>query len=345
MKLLVVGTGFGSQWLTNANLTEHWEVGGVVARSDASLARIGHDYKIPPDHLFKSISAGLQALPDIDAVAVATPNETHLKLALEVLQAGKHLILEKPIVSDLAEARVLFAEIAQHPDLRVMVGHTMRGNGVLRAIRDAVSDGMIGRVEMVEMQARGRWTGDPAKQWRFGLTDIMLDDIAIHQFDMLRMLLSERKCCTMFAQAYNPSWYPLPTRTTCSALLEMEDHIRVNYFSSLAVTGEPTHWIGHFNINGSEGSIFFRNEQNTYAIQERDPKKKVAIKPKDDEAPEGLAYLLEDFFDAITNNRPPFTNIQNNLHSFLIIQAAKLSDKERRLVEVERDLRADWMPW
>ncbi len=344
MKLLVVGTGFGSQWISNANLTEHWEVGGVVARSDASLARIKHDYNILPEHLFKSVSAGLQAIPDIDAVVIATPNETHLKFALEVLQAGKHLILEKPIVSDLAEAREIFAEIAAHPNLKVMVGHTMRGNGVLRAIRDAIIDGMIGRVEMVQMQARSRWIGDPAKLWRFGLADIMLDDVGIHQFDMLRMLLDERKCRTMFAQVYNPSWYPLPTRTTCSALLEMDDQIKVTYFSSLAVTGDPTHWIGHFDINGSEGSIFFRNEQNSYAILEHDPKKKVPIKSKNDEAPEGLAYLLEDFYDAITRNRPPFTNIQNNLHSFLIIQAAKLSDKERRIVNVERDLRADWMP-
>ncbi len=331
--------------MSNANLTEHWEVGGVVARSDTSLAKIRHDYKIPPEHLFQSISAGLQAIPDIDAVVVATPNETHLKFALEVLQAGKHLILEKPIVSDLAEARALFAEIAKHPDLKVMVGHTMRGNGVLRAIRDAIAAGMIGRVETVQMQARSHWVGDPAKQWRFGLADIMLDDIGIHQFDMLRMLLAERKCRTIFAQAYNPTWYPLPTRTTCSAFLEMDDLIRVTYFSSLAVTGESTHWVGHFDINGSLGSIFFRNEQNSYAILERDPKKKIAIKPTDDEAPEGLAYLLENFYDAITRNRPPFTNIHNNLHSFLIIQAAKLSDKERRVVAVERDLRANWMPW
>jgi predicted dehydrogenase len=344
MKLLVVGAGFGKEWLSNARLTEHWDIAGIVARTEESVAKVGHDFCIPEEARFTSLLTALESLPDVDAVAVATPNETHLRLALEVLRAGKHLILEKPIVMNLIEAKILFAEIASHPELKVMVGHTQRGNGVLRAIRAAVAKGMVGEVEMVEMQARSRWLGDPNERWRFALDDLMLDDIAIHQFDMLRMLLSERKCVSMYAEVYNPKWYPLPTRTTCSALMEMEDTIKVNYYSTLAATGEPTHWIGHFDINGSDGSIFFRDERNAYAILESNPKEKVPIEPKDDEEPWGLAYLLEDFYDAITNDRHPFANIQNNLHSFLMIEAAKLSEREHRKVEMA-EFREDWMPW
>ncbi|HMF33162.1 MAG TPA: Gfo/Idh/MocA family oxidoreductase [Candidatus Lokiarchaeia archaeon] len=345
MKLLVIGAGFGKEWMANARLTEHWEVGGIVTRTEESLAKVGRDFGIPEDERFTSLSRAIDRVPDIDAVAVATPNDTHLPLALEVLRAGKHLILEKPIVMNLGEARELFAEIAAHPGQKVMVGHTQRGNGVLRAISDAIKERMIGQVEMVNVQARNRWVGDPAERWRFALEDIMLDDIGIHQFDMLRMLLGERRCRTIFAEVFNPQWYPLPTRSTCSALLEMDDAVKVNYFSSLAVTGESTHWIGRFDINGSDGTIFFRNERDAYLILESNPKEKVPIQPKDDEEPWGLAYLLEDFYDAITRDRAPFTNIQNNLHSFLIIEAAKMSAHEHRIVDVERELREDWMPW
>lgn len=342
MELLVVGTGFGRQWLVNANFTEHWNVAGVVARSEESLRKVGKDFTIPEDRQFRSIATAVEAHPEIDAIVVATPNETHLELALETLRLGKHLILEKPIVMNIPEAQILFAEIEKRPEIQVMVGHTMRGSALFRAVRDAIRGGIIGRVEMVNMRASARWLGDPLKAWRFGLDDIMLDDIGIHQFDMLRMLLQDRKCLDIFARVYNPSWYPLPTRTTCSALLEMEDIIHVNYFSTLAATGENTLWIGNFSIMGQDGSIFTTRD-SAYAVLNDAPKKKVPIQPEDEDEPEGLAYLLEDFHEAIVKRRPPFSGIRNNIHSFNIIQAAKRSAELQRPVNLPREILKDWM--
>lgn len=343
MDLLVVGLGFGQQWLTNVNFTDHWDVAGIVARTRATLEKVGKGFGIPPEQRFQSIPAALDALPNVDAVVVATPNNTHLDLALEVLRQEKHLILEKPIVTNVAEARTLFAEIARHPDLKVMVGHTMRGEGRFRAVRDLVASGTIGTVEMVTMRAHMRWLGDPTERWRFGLDDIMLDDIGIHQFDMLRMLLGERECQSIYAQVFNPSWYPLPTRTSCSALLELEDQIKVNYFCSMAVTGGSTHWIGDYEIIGSEGTIFTTRDK-AYYVLEGDPKRQVPVEIRDPEEVQGLAYLLEDFHAAITADRPPLTNIQNNLHSFLIVEAAKRSAEKNAPVHIPSEMHAAWMP-
>ncbi|MHA1732119.1 MAG: Gfo/Idh/MocA family protein [Promethearchaeota archaeon] len=343
MNLLVVGTGFGRQWVVNAMLAEHWKPAGVVARTERSLERAARDLSLSRDQTFKSITEALEALPEVDAVAVATPNDSHLPLALEVLRHGKHLILEKPIVVDLAEAEALFREIAAHPELKVMVGQTMRGDPLLRAVRDAVASGIVGEVEMVVMRAIQRWVGDPEKAWRYKLADLMLDDIGIHQIDALRMLLGERRCEEIFARVFNPRWYPLPTRTTCSALLEMEGGIEVNYFSTLAATGSNTRWVGDFDILGSEGSIFTRRD-SAHAVLEENPKERVPIEPKDPDDYQGLAYLLEDFYSAILEDRSPITGIRNNLHSFNVVQAAKLSAEMRRPVNLREEILEDWMP-
>ncbi len=345
MKILIVGLGYGKKWIQRVKETEHWEVAGVVARKDASLMQVGKEFNIPEQARFKSIAEALEKNAEIDAVVIVTPNDTHLQLALEVLRAGKHLILEKPIVNNINEARELFKEIAFHPDLKVMVGQTQRGNAVLRAVRDAVAEGMIGDVEMAQIKVRDYRVGNPMGQWRFTLEDVMLDDFGIHQFDTLRMLLGEHKCRTIFAQVYNPKWFDLPTRTTCSALLEMDNDVKVNYFSSMAVRGEQTPLVGHIDISGSEGSIFFFDDMNVFAVLEKDPKEKIPIMPKEGEKYSWQTYLLEDFYDSISQNHLPFANIQNNLHSWLIIEAAKLSSREKRLINIEKDFREDWMPW
>ncbi len=343
MKLLIVGLGYGKKWISRARQTEHWEIGGIVALRDTTLMQVGKEFNIPEELRFKSISDALQHIEDIDAIVIATPNDSHLKLALEVLRAGKHLILEKPIVNNISQARELFREIALHKDLKIMVGQTFRGSLVLNAVRDTIIKGTIGDIEMVQIKVRDYRVGNPMGQWRFALEDVMLDDFGIHQFDNLRMLLREQKCRTIFAQIYNPKWFDLPTRTTCSALLEMENGVKVNYFSSLAVTGEFTPLVGELDISGSEGSIFYRNDKNVFAVLENKPQSKISIKFDENQKLWYQSFLLEDFYQAIKLNQTPLANIQNNLYSWLIIEAAKLSAREKRLINIENDIEEDWM--
>jgi predicted dehydrogenase len=83
--------------------------------------------------------------PEIEAVAVATPVGTHYQLARELLSAGKHLLVEKPLTTSSAEAEELIS-LARQQERVLMVGHVFEYNPAVLKIKDLIDDGQIGQV-------------------------------------------------------------------------------------------------------------------------------------------------------------------------------------------------------
>jgi predicted dehydrogenase len=83
--------------------------------------------------------------PDIDAVVVATPTSTHYSLTLAALEAGKHVLCEKPLATSTAECDELIAA-AERAERILFVGHTFIFNPAVRMMRELISAGEIGRV-------------------------------------------------------------------------------------------------------------------------------------------------------------------------------------------------------
>jgi predicted dehydrogenase len=102
----VVGTGFGCLTHVRALRAAGFEVEALVGRDPEKTAARAERFAIP--HAYTSLSDAL-ALPAVDAVTIATPPHTHAALVLDAVQAGKHVLCEKPFARDAAEARTLFA--------------------------------------------------------------------------------------------------------------------------------------------------------------------------------------------------------------------------------------------
>jgi predicted dehydrogenase len=86
---------------------------------------------------------------DIEAVVLATPIRSHYPLAKAALEAGKHVLVEKPLTAGTAEARALTA-LAEERGLILMVGHTFVYNAAIRTLRDIVASGELGRIYYVD---------------------------------------------------------------------------------------------------------------------------------------------------------------------------------------------------
>ena len=98
--------------------------------------------KLGIPHARGSLTEAL-ALPDVDAVAIATPPHTHFELALEAVTAGRHVLCEKPFTTDAAQARQL-ADAAEHAGVVGTLGHEFRWNPARAAIGAAIASGAIG---------------------------------------------------------------------------------------------------------------------------------------------------------------------------------------------------------
>ena len=79
----------------------------------------------------------------VDAVAVVTPVATHFTIAKELLTAGKHVLLEKPLAATTAEARQLI-DLAERNQRTLMVDHTFIYTGAVRKMKEIVSSGELG---------------------------------------------------------------------------------------------------------------------------------------------------------------------------------------------------------
>ncbi len=117
--------------------------------------------------------------PNIDAVVVATPMSTHFPLGMEVLEAGKHLFLEKPMATNSDDCRALNA-LADEKGLQIMVGHTFVYTAAVRKIKSLMESGELGDVYYVNIERvnLGLFQKDANVVW----------DLAPHDVAMLNYL-------------------------------------------------------------------------------------------------------------------------------------------------------------
>jgi predicted dehydrogenase len=120
--------------------------------------------------------------PDVDAVIVATPVKTHYELALQVLQAGKHVFVEKPLARSSAEADDL-AALAAERDRILLCGHTFVYSPPVRAVKRMLQTGTLGDIYFISSSRvnLGLHQRDVSVIW----------DLGPHDFSILLYWLSE----------------------------------------------------------------------------------------------------------------------------------------------------------
>jgi predicted dehydrogenase len=111
-------------------------------KAEAAAARLG----IPRAH---GSYEALLADPDVEAVYITTPNHLHVPWSIKALEAGKHVLCEKPIGLDAAEAETLAAAAARHPSLKIMEAFMYRHHPQWRIALEMARGGRIGDVRTV----------------------------------------------------------------------------------------------------------------------------------------------------------------------------------------------------
>ena len=101
---------------------------------------------------------------DIDLVDICTPGDTHAEIAIAALEAGKHVLCEKPLANTVAEAEAMAeaAARAAAKGVRSMVGFTYRRVPAIALARQLVAEGRLGEIRHVRAQYLQDWIADPA---------------------------------------------------------------------------------------------------------------------------------------------------------------------------------------
>jgi len=142
-KICVVGAG---RWGKNHIKTLH-ELGCLAGIVEASAdVRTEFKEKYPGIKTFTTVRDAIKE--DFDGFTVATPAETHYDVAKFIIEQGKHVLVEKPITTRLAEARHL-KELAEENGVNLMTGHLLLFHPAIRKMKELITSGKIGKLEYI----------------------------------------------------------------------------------------------------------------------------------------------------------------------------------------------------
>ncbi len=136
---------------------------------------------------------------DIDVVDIVTPGDTHAEIAIAALEAGKHVLCEKPLANTVAEAELMAAAAARAAErgIRSMVGFTYRRVPATTFARDLVAAGRIGEIRQVRAEYLQDWLMDAEAPltWRMQKERAgsgALGDIGAHAVDLTEYITGQR---------------------------------------------------------------------------------------------------------------------------------------------------------
>ena len=220
----VVGYGYwGPNLVRNVREVDGARVTHVVdRREDRAEAAVRH-----PDVAVVADFATVLDDPDVHAVIVATPVSSHYPLALAALQAGRHVLIEKPIAASAAEARHLVAE-AESRGLTLLVDHTFVYTGAVRKMRELVEAGELGELYYFDSTRvnLGLFQSDVNVMW----------DLAVHDLSILGFVTGEEPVAVSAMAMSNIDGQP-ENIAYLTLLFEssLVAHINVNWLAPLKV--------------------------------------------------------------------------------------------------------------
>ena len=139
----VIGYGYwGPVVARNFHDADGCELVAICDKSAASQARAKKAF--PGVQVTCDVN-GIITSPHVDVVAVITPVWTHFELAKAALENGKHVFVEKPFTTNVAQAEELI-ELAARKNLQIMVDHTFLFTGAVRKIRQLIDEGALGKL-------------------------------------------------------------------------------------------------------------------------------------------------------------------------------------------------------
>lgn len=329
IRILVLGLGFfGKNWLKEASACPECEVAGVVAKHPELLSAVGDEFNIPRDRRFPTLEEGLERA-GAQAVIVALPEMLHKAAILAALARGLHVLTEKPLAMDMAEAAAIVRAARRAPGLTVMVDQNYRWRPQTLALRAAVRAGRIGPVSMAGYEFRQAITRTTTDGWREQMPHPYLHDIAVHHFDLLRAITGQ-ECTQVFACGIRPAWSWYHGLPGVDAVLTFDQGMSVSYTGTMVARGLSTPQDGLITLVGEGGTL--RLEADSQVRWYRDSA--VEAIPPAAMACTDTAYALREFLAAIREGRRAETHLEDNLRSFAMVAAAILSVETQRPVAV-----------
>lgn len=264
--------------------------------------------------------------PNVEAVALVTPNHLHAAQIEAALAAGKHVFVDKPITNTVAEGKIAVEQAAKAGKV-LYVGHNTRKRRVFRRSKALLDEGAIGTVVSIEANLSRivgitpempKWKAD-----RKNAPILPMTQLGIHFVDVATYLLAPvaRVACFARTAALDGTAYD-----TTTAILELENGVPVS-LNSYYVTPDTY----FFRIYGTTGVI----ECSPLEVKVRRVDGSVTVEDMGNEGYESYILEVEEFGDAILTGIRPETGGAEGLHNIAVMDAMIMSIETGKVVSID----------
>jgi len=322
INVAVVGSGYWGK-----NLVRNFdELGALHTICDNNLATLRYFQKTYPDKNFQtSIDVVLQN-PDIDAVVIATPAETHYELAKKAMLAGKHAFVEKPLALVVSEAEEL-QQLALSRNLKLMVGHILLYHPAIVKLKKIINSGELGKINYIY--------SNRLNLGKFRTEENILWSFAPHDISVILCLLEEMPT-QVSAQGGNYLNQDIAdvTMSVLSFKSGVKGHIFVSWLhpnkeQKLVVVGDNK--MAVFDDTLAEGKLQIHDKGVEWINRQPVPRKNEAqIVPIDSSEP--LKSECDHFIKCIESDRTPKSDGNNGIRVLKILNACQESLERQGVV-------------
>ncbi len=332
-RCVVVGAGGISNVWFRQLIAEKVKVVAVVdirrEAAEGQVAKFGLDAEVSTD-----LAATLERTRP-DFVVDLTVPEAHCEVTCTALEAGCHVVSEKPMAASMAEARKMVGT-AERTGKLYMVSQSRRWEPKHDAIRRTVAAGRLGTLTTINCDF---YIGAHFGGFRAEMPSPLILDMAIHHFDLARYL-GGADPVAVYAKEFNPkgSWYKGDAAASC--IFEMTDGVVFTYRGSWCAEGCQTSWNGDWRLVGDRGTLLYERDG--------DPRGEVVggkegfsrpLKPlrvaKSRMRHTTMRGALREMLAFLRTGKIPQTECHDNIKSLAMVFAAIESNKRGRRVGIK----------
>jgi predicted dehydrogenase len=324
--IAVIGAGYwGPNLARNFRNSNDWNLAAICDLDRERATRVAESVGGAP--VTTDLSEVLSD-PLIDAIAIATPAATHARIALAALDAGKHVIVEKPL-ADRGAAGADMVRRAKERGLVLMADHTYCYTPAVLKIRELLAEGFLGDVLFID-----------SVRINLGLIQPDVDvfwDLAPHDLSIMDFVLpGGLDATTVSAHGSDP----LGTGKACVGYVAMPlargamAHVHVNWLSPTKirqmVIGGTKRTLVWDDLNPQQRVSVYDRGVDIASVSQSDHAARVSYRLGDTWAPalaetEALAGVAAEFAAAIREERPARTSGESGLRVLSLLEAATVS--------------------
>lgn len=276
----------------------------------------------------------------LDAVSVCLPNYLHAPVSIAALNAGCHVLCEKPMATSKEEAEAMI-NAATANDKKLMIAHNQRFVRSHMIARDLIEKGEVGKIYSFRTtfghSGPEGWSADGRDSWFFNKQKAFIGamgDLGVHKADLLRYLLGEEFVeVAGFIETSAKENTEVDDNAVC--ILKSESGVIGTLAASWAYTAEE------------DNSTIIHGENATLRLED-DPNYSLIVQFKNGEVvkyeldgiqsnaedSQTMSHTINHFVDAIIQNTEPLINGEEGKKSLAVILAALESMKTKRFIQI-----------